>query len=109
MYSFANREIATDGEGFLLEQADWSAELAEHIASLEGISLTPAHWQIIHFVQAYYAEFKTTPAMRLLVKNLAREYGPEIGSSRHLQRMFNQSPAKTVAKLAGLPKPAKCL
>lgn len=109
MLVFNNKEIATDAEGYLRNLDDWSVALASYLAELEEITLTEQHWLIINFVRDYFTEFGTTPGMRLLVSNLKRKFGEEVGNSRYLQRMFNQSPAKTVAKLAGLPKPAKCL
>lgn len=106
---FKNQEIKLDAEGYLLDLNQWSPELAEKLAEKEGLILTEQHWLIINFVRNYYLENETTPAIRLLVKSLSNEYGSEIGNSRYLQRIFKDSPAKTVAKLAGLSKPAKCL
>ncbi|RIY31325.1 TusE/DsrC/DsvC family sulfur relay protein [Psittacicella gerlachiana] len=103
------QELETDAEGYLLDLHQWNEEIAKQIAKVEGIELTESHWLIINFVRSYFEKFETTPSIRLLVKNLEKEYGSEIGNSRYLQKMFNASPAKTVAKLAGLPKPAKCL
>lgn len=54
-------------------------------------------------------EYDTTPAIRALVNALKTEFGPEVGNSRHLQRLLPKGPAKLASKLAGLPKPAKCL
>ena len=39
----------------------------------------------------------------------AQKLGEEKGNSRYLQRLFPDGPAKQATKLAGLPKPAKCL
>ncbi|RIY33409.1 sulfurtransferase TusE [Psittacicella hinzii] len=103
------QDMAKDSEGYLLDLSQWNRNIAEEIAQVENIELTDKHWLIIEFVRKYFEEFNTTPSIRILVKNLQKEYGSEIGNSRYLQKMFNDSPAKTVAKLAGLPKPAKCL
>lgn len=105
----AYTDLATDGEGYLLNHHDWNKVVANEIADRENITLTEQHWLIINFVRNYFLEYNTTPAIRSLVNNLKKTYGEEIGNSRYLQKMFNDSPAKTVAKLAGLPKPAKCL
>lgn len=109
MYEFQGQTYATDAEGFLKDPLQWSEALAEHIASVEELTLSDEHWLIIRFVRDYFFKFNTTPAIRLLVTSLKREFGEEVGNSRYLQRMFKESPAKMVAKLAGLPKPAKCL
>ncbi|WP_017348417.1 TusE/DsrC/DsvC family sulfur relay protein [Pantoea sp. A4] len=107
--NFAGNEIAVDGEGYLKNPADWSEALAEHIASEEGIVLTDPHWEVVRFVREFYQEFNTSPAVRMLVKAMAKKYGEEKGNSRYLFRLFPEGPAKQATKIAGLPKPAKCL
>ena len=106
---FDNKEIETDNEGYLKNSADWSEPLAESIAQREAITLTPEHWQVIHFVRDFYTEFNTSPAIRMLVKAMAKKFGEEKGNSRYLFRLFPEGPAKQATKIAGLPKPAKCL
>lgn len=106
---FAGKEIATDAEGYLKNSADWSESLAEAIAATEDITLSEAHWEVVHFVRAFYLEFNTSPAIRMLVKAMAQKYGEEKGNSRYLFRLFPEGPAKQATKIAGLPKPAKCL
>ncbi|RND26036.1 TusE/DsrC/DsvC family sulfur relay protein, partial [Vibrio cholerae] len=46
---------------------------------------------------------------RMLVKAMEKEHGPEKGNSKYLFKLFPKGPAKQATKLAGLPKPAKCL
>lgn len=106
---FNHQQILTDEFGYLKNLGDWSESLAEAIAAKEGIALTEAHWEIVRFVREFYQEYKTSPAIRMLVKALAQKFGEEKGSSRYLQRLFPDGPAKQATKIAGLPKPAKCL
>lgn len=106
---FNQQQIETDSEGYLKNLADWSAELAEVIAQKEQITLSEAHWEIVYTVREFYQEYKTSPAIRMLVKTLAQKFGDEKGNSRYLQRLFPEGPAKQATKIAGLPKPAKCL
>lgn len=101
--------IATDAEGYLCHLHDWSEAVAIAIAEKDGIDLTPAHWEIIQFIRDFYHEYQTSPAIRMLVKALAQKFGEEKGNSRYLQRLFPEGPAKQATKIAGLPKPAKCL
>lgn len=102
-------EIETDKEGYLLDSSQWNQEVAEAIAKQENLELTTAHWEVIHFVRAFYQEYNTSPAIRMLVKAMSDKLGAEKGNSRYLQRLFPDGPAKQATKLAGLPKPAKCL
>ncbi|MDE1185150.1 MAG: sulfurtransferase TusE [Pantoea sp.] len=106
---FAGKEIATDAEGYLKNSTDWSEPLAQAIAATENLTLSEAHWEVVHFVRAFYLEFNTSPAIRMLVKAMAQKYGEEKGNSRYLFRLFPEGPAKQATKIAGLPKPAKCL
>ncbi|CUX96618.1 TusE/DsrC/DsvC family sulfur relay protein [Candidatus Doolittlea endobia] len=106
---FNGIEISTDAQGYLTHLQDWSEALAGEIARQEGISLSEAHWQVIYFVRAFYLQYNISPAMRMLVKTIAQTYGEEKGNSRYLFRLFPDSPAKQATKIAGLPKPVKCL
>lgn len=101
--------IATDANGYLMDISQWSPAVAELIAQQEQITLTEAHWEVIYFVRNFYQEYKTSPAIRMLVKAMSQKLGEEKGNSRYLQRLFPDGPAKQATKLAGLPKPAKCL
>ncbi|WP_239952519.1 sulfurtransferase TusE [Pantoea sp. Z09] len=106
---FNGKQIEVDSEGYLKNRDDWSEALAEAIARLEGITLSDAHWEVVRFVRAFYLEYNTSPAIRMLVKAMAQKYGEEKGNSRYLFRLFPDGPAKQATKIAGLPKPAKCL
>ncbi|MBT9433290.1 TusE/DsrC/DsvC family sulfur relay protein [Candidatus Sodalis endolongispinus] len=106
---FNGTEISTDAQGYLTRPQDWSEALAGEIARREGITLSEAHWQVIHFVRAFYLQYNTSPAVRMLVKAMAQAYGEEKGNSRYLFRLFPEGPAKQATKIAGLPKPVKCL
>jgi tRNA 2-thiouridine synthesizing protein E len=101
--------LALDKHGYLANVQDWDEQVAEEFAILEGISLTAAHWEVVHFVRQFYLEFNTSPAMRILVKAMAQQLGPDKGNSKYLFKLFPQGPAKQATRIAGLPKPAKCL
>ncbi len=109
MYQYNNQNIETDKEGYLLDHTQWEEGLVPVIAQEEGIELTDAHWEVIRFVRNFYLEFNTSPAVRMLVKAMEKEHGPEKGNSKYLFTLFRKGPAKQATKLAGLPKPAKCL
>lgn len=103
------KKIETDNEGYLLNSSDWNPDIALEIAQQESIILSEEHWQVINLVRDFYQQFNTSPAIRMLVKAMAHAYGPEKGNSRYLFRLFPEGPAKQATKIAGLPKPAKCL
>lgn len=106
---FENRKIETDKLGYLLNVQDWQPELAPVLAQSENIEMNESRWEVVNFVREFYLEYNTSPAIRALVKAMAQKFGPDKGNSRYLQRLFPKGPAKQATKIAGLPKPAKCL
>ncbi|HGM5579818.1 TPA: TusE/DsrC/DsvC family sulfur relay protein [Pseudomonas putida] len=104
-----NRSIALDKDGFLVDLQDWSHEVAQALAAREAIALTPEHWEVLELLRQFYDEYQLSPATRPLIKYTALKLGPDKGNSPHLNRLFNGTPAKLAAKLAGLPKPTNCI
>ncbi|WP_300728936.1 TusE/DsrC/DsvC family sulfur relay protein [Pseudomonas sp.] len=103
------KTIKLDKDGYLQDLNDWSEEVANALATQAGLELSPEHWEILALLRRFYQEFELSPATRPLIKYTARQLGPEKGNSLHLNRLFNGTPAKLAAKLAGLPKPTNCL
>ena len=106
---YQEQKIETDHQGYLKQVCDWNEEIAEIIAQGENIELTAAHWEVILFVRDFYLEFKTSPAIRVLVKAIGQKLGADKGNSKYLYTLFPLGPAKQATKIAGLPKPAKCI
>ncbi len=100
--------LATDAEGYLLNLADWSPEVAARLAEEENITLTDAHWEVINFLRDYYAEYQIAPAVRVMTKAIGKQFGEEKGNSKYLFELFPYGPAKQACKIAGLPKPTGC-
>ncbi|AEW44476.1 putative membrane protein, putative sulfite reductase [Serratia symbiotica str. 'Cinara cedri'] len=109
MLKFKDQQIETDAQGYLKNSKDWHKNLALILATQESIILTDAHWEVIFFVRTFYQKFNTTPTMRMLVKAVSQKYGEKKGNSRYLYSLFPQGPAKQATKIAGLPKPIKCI
>ena len=101
--------LALDKHGYLADMQQWDMPVAEEFARLESIAMTDAHWEVVHFVRHFYLEFNTSPAIRILVKAMAQQLGADKGNSKYLFMLFPQGPAKQATRIAGLPKPAKCL
>lgn len=99
---------ALDKEGFLLDLATWNRGLAEQIAAREHVQMTDGHWSVIKVLREFYHETGISPAMRPFVKLIRTRVSVPLGSSIELMKMFGPSPAKTAAKIAGLPKPPNC-
>lgn len=104
-----DKEIALDKEGYLKNLADWSPAVAEQLALSEGLTLEPAHWEVIDIVRQFHAARGISPIMRILVKLVEKSCGADKGNSLYLLSLFPGSPARLVAKIAGLPRPTNCL
>jgi tRNA 2-thiouridine synthesizing protein E len=100
---------ARDSEGFLLDLDDWNEDVARRLAAEEDLQLGDAHWELITLIRAFYAAYHVSPAMRVLVKQVRERLGEDKGSSRYLMAQFPGSPAKRLARIAGLPRPTNCL
>ena len=101
--------IATNDQGFLQDRNLWNEQVALHIASLDGIELTDAHWEIVRFIRHFYQQYKYLPNARVFSKAIKNELGVEKANSRYLLKLFPQGPLKYSCKIAGLPKPPSCL
>jgi len=100
--------LNVDKEGFLRNLSDWDIKIAEELARQSSIELTDAHWEIIHIVREYHAEYNLTPVTRVLAKIVREQLGSEKASSVYLMGLFTGKPTKLIAKIAGLPKPNNC-
>lgn len=98
-----------DKDSYLRDHTTWNEEIAVQLAARDGIVLTPAHWEILHALRRFYARYELSPATRPLLKYLAQELGPEKATSIYVMQLFPGTPAKTIARLAGLPKPPNCI
>lgn len=101
-------EVKTDAQGYLLDASQWNQEIAQIIATIEQINMTPDHWQVVDYVRKFYLEFNTSPSIRPLVKYLGQVLPAEKSNSLYLQLLFPEGVAKQATKIAGLPKPARC-
>ena len=99
----------TQDKGHLSDLAPWSEDQAQQIASAEGISIDALHVEVLIVARLFFATYGFSPSMRPLCKVVAEHLGVDKGRSLYLNGLFPGSPAKLVAKLAGLPKPKNCI
>ncbi len=103
------KSYETDEEGYLANLSDWSHELAEAMARMDGCDLTENHWEVVNFLREYYEEYQIAPAVRVLTKAIGQRLGKDKGNSKYLYELFPYGPAKQACKYAGLPKPTGCV
>ena len=109
MIEVNGKSIETDENGYLKNFSDCNPETAAAIAAKEGLELTEERMEVVLFVREFYKKYNTSPAIRALVKAMEKEFGPEKGSSRYLYKLFPDGPALIATKIAGLPRPVKCI
>jgi tRNA 2-thiouridine synthesizing protein E len=103
-YEFSGKTIDTDANGFLSNAEDWSKDLAEHIAKLEGIALTQKHWDIIDYLRdAYFNNNGEQPNTRHIVKAMADKWGTNV-IQKDVYDLFPKDPSKQGGRISGLPE-----
>jgi tRNA 2-thiouridine synthesizing protein E len=101
--AIAGTEVELNDEGFLVDPAQWTEEMAVVLAHREGIGiLTDRHWEVLRFMRQQYEETGSGPNVRML----AKMSGVPV---KELYQLFPKGPAKTAAKVAGIPKPRGCI
>jgi len=95
--------VAFNTEGYMTDPNQWSPEVAEFLAKMEGIeTLTPEHWQIIDFCRKTGLASGKAPTLRQITEGTGV-------TTKTLFALFPKGPAKKVAKVAGLGKPEGCV
>jgi tRNA 2-thiouridine synthesizing protein E len=100
--TIAGREVHVDDEGFMTEYDEWNEELGKQLATNIGIELSDDHWKAIRFLRDDYASQGETATLRRV---------STMGGvpTKDLFALFPKKPAKKMAYIAGLPKPAGCV
>lgn len=94
--------IAYTADGHLADASTWTRTLGEALAQLQGITLTDAHWAVLEGARADFAATNVSPNIRRLTQIAGV-------TTKDLYALFPKAPGRTIAKIAGLPKPAGCL
>ncbi len=93
--------VSTGDEGYLLDPADWTEEIAYDLARTEDLTLTGEHWTVIRFVRDWHEEHKVAPSGRDVMAFMKRE-----GFSRNrLFELFPYGYVQQTCKIAGMLKP----
>ncbi len=101
--TIAGTSVDRNDEGFFTDPTQWTDAMATELATAEGIDdLTEDHWRVIKFMRSEYFDKGTGPTVRMLGKTSGV-------SVKQLYQLFPKGPAKTAAKIAGIPKPRGCI
>lgn len=90
-------------DGFCLHPEQWTEELARTIAAAAQFSeLSAGQWDLIRFARQEFLRTKASPNLRRM----------SIGSgltTKEIYTLFPKAPAKTICRIAGIPKPVGCI
>jgi tRNA 2-thiouridine synthesizing protein E len=101
--NIAQVEVELSDDGFFVDPSQWTEDMVPIMAEEAGIDqLTDQHWQVIRFMRDEYFAKGTGPTVRVLGKTSGV-------SVKELYQLFPKGPAKTAARLAGIPKPRGCI
>lgn len=96
------QDIKFSHDGYMVDSSDWTPEVGGTIAEILDISLTDKHWKIINFSRKVYLEEEKSASMRRVMNDLGIPY-------QEIFDLFPGLPTRTIAKIAGLPKPVGCI
>ncbi len=106
---FEGKSYEVDEEGYLSDWQNWDEGIAGHMAKLDGLDMTQAHWDVIRFLRDYFQKYQIAPMIKILVKEIGKSLGPEKGNTKYLYELYPAGPAKQACRYAGLPKPTGCV
>lgn len=94
--------VGFTADGHLADPGQWTRELAVTLAEAQGVELDEARWKVVEFARADFEQHGASPNVRRLTMGTGL-------ATRDLYTMFPKAPARTIAKIAGIPKPAGCI
>ncbi len=105
-YEVNGATIEATENGYLVDQAQWSEDVAKAIAEAEGVSLSEKAWEIInHLRDEFFNNAGNQPNERNMVKHFKGVW-TDMGKvdAKALYIHFPKGPAKQASKIAGLPE-----
>jgi tRNA 2-thiouridine synthesizing protein E len=95
-------DVSVDDEGFMTVYDEWDEGTAAALAAAIGVDMTDEHWKVIRFLREDFKAQGVTPTIR----RVSTAGGVD---TKQLFVLFPKKPAKKMAYIAGLPKPAGCV
>jgi len=97
--------LRVDGEGYLIDPADWNEQVARELARQERIVLSDEHWAVIRFMREYYEQHHIAPDARHVMKHLAEFKGAGKAGRNDLFVLFPYGYVKQACRIAGMRRP----
>ena len=99
--TLAGKGIEVTDEGYLVNSADWTKEVATELAKEEGITLSDKHFEVLEFLRK-----ESAAGTSLSIRKVGKSGIVDI---KGLYQLFPGGPLKYSSKFAGIPKPASCV
>jgi tRNA 2-thiouridine synthesizing protein E len=100
---------ALDADGHLQDYRQWTPDVARQMAADDGLHLNDTQLMILIAVRDFYARFAHAPATRPLIRYLIQQVDPTLSNAQLMADFQTGLVARTLARLAGVPKPPNCL
>jgi tRNA 2-thiouridine synthesizing protein E len=94
-----------DSEGYLLDPAEWSEEVAGTLARAERIALTEEHRAVLRFMRKHYEEHAIPANARFVIRFLAAERGHGANARKRLFELFPYGYVTQDCRIAGMRRP----
>jgi TusE/DsrC/DsvC family sulfur relay protein len=97
------RSIELDGNGNLVNAADWDEDVGRALAAMDDVELTQAHWDVIHYLrEQYFDNNGAQPMERVILKDMCKRWDKK-ATSKDMYLLFPLAPSKQGNRIAGLP------
>lgn len=103
-YEVNGQSIEATDTGYLVNTGDWTEEVAQVIATAEGIGeLTDKHWDVINYLRdEYFNNGGNQPMERVITKAMQEKWGVKL-KSKDMYDLFPRAPSKQGLMVSGLP------
>lgn len=99
--TLAGKAVEVTEEGYLVNSADWTKDVAIELAKEEGIELTDKHFEVLEYLRK-----ESAAGTQLSIRKVGKSGITDI---KGLYQLFPGGPLKYSSKCAGIPKPASCV
>lgn len=93
--------VDCNDQGYMTDLSQWSRDVGQDIAKEEGIEMSPAHWEVIDYLQDQYKK-----EVALTIRRIGKS---GVVNIKEFYALFPGGPLKKASRIAGIPKPASCI
>lgn len=97
-----NRPATPDDEDGLVEPAEWSDAVVDHLAQQAGVRLTATHWNIIRLLRRHCDAQGQMPDARHAIAHLSGRLGAEARDA--MLMLFASDYLRPACRIAGLQR-----